>query len=105
MTKYLIIWAILPVLLFTLMAWAWVKLRILNGEREQIGLVGKQLVFSLIALAISALILYLGIAQDLNEYVLFEFLDTSFLEWLIYPVVLLILAKFGQRVVKNKSRL
>ncbi len=97
MASYLIIWGLLPFLLLLLTIWSWIKLRILKSNKEQIGMFGKQFLFSLGALIISVLILEMGIVETINENVLFDFVDDSFLEWLIYPVVLVILAKLGQR--------
>lgn len=97
MTSYIVVWGILPGLLLLLTSWSWIKLKILKGDKEQIGMFGKQFLFSLGALIVSVLILETGIVEAINENLLFDFVKDSFLEWLIYPVVLVILAKLGQR--------
>lgn len=97
METYIIVWGILPILLLVLTIWSSFKLKILKGEREPSGMYFKQFLFSTIALLVSIVILYSGIVATINEKWLFDFIERSFLEWLIYPMVLVIFAKAGDR--------
>lgn len=96
MDTYIIVWGILPILLLMLTIWSSFKMKVLKGEREPSGMYFKQFLFSLIALVTSIAILYSELIVSLNEKLLFNFFEISFLEWLIYPVVLVVFAKVGE---------
>ena len=102
MTSYILVWGILPGTLLLLTIWSWVKFRFFNGAKEQTGLIFKQVIFCLVALVLSILILSTGMVATINEKVLFAVVEDSFVEWLIYPVILVVLATLGQGKVKHK---
>lgn len=96
METYIVVWGLLPLLLLLLTIWSSFKLKVLKGEREPSRMYFKQFLFSVIALVISIFILYSELIVSLNEKLLFNFFEISFLEWLIYPVVLVVFAKVGE---------
>lgn len=96
METYIIVWGMLPLLLLLITIWSSFKLKVLKGEREPSGMYLKQFLFSLVTLVVSIVILYSELIIGLNEKLLFNFFEVSFLEWLIYPVVLVIFAKVGE---------
>ena len=97
MEIYIGVWSILPALLLLLTIWSSFKLKFLKGDREPTGMYFKQFLFTSIALLVSALILYSGIVVTINEKWLFDFVEVSFLEWLIYPAVLVLFAVVGEK--------
>jgi hypothetical protein len=101
--RFFYIWSIIPVSLFLLGVWGFVKSKTGRKQKEPVTFYFKQAVFCFFILCLSVPFIHSGLLQKMYSY-LDWLLPEDYLQWLVYPALLLIGAKIfpGEKPPRDK---
>lgn len=104
LSKYFIVWSIIPLVLLSFTLWGLFKSRYGRKVKEPVGFYFKQFLFSFLLLLLSEFLLGSGIFKMIDAFVTGIFPE-GVLSWLLYPLLLLGAAQIfkGEKQVSNKS--